>query len=337
MMAAMERLPAILALALLLGCSAPPPPAATEQEPAVPSPSALLEPGAGVESAVSIAFNEGPAVHADGSVYFSEIDGNRIIRLLPDGSWSVFRDNAGRANGLAFDPQGRLVACEGANSGGNRRVTRTDLKTGKVDVLAETFEGKLLNSPNDLDIALNGNIYFSDPRYVGGEGREIDTEDVYLIRPNGQIARVATRPDVMRPNGIAVSPDQKTLYVADTQPGPPREARLVAFDIAQDGTLSNPRTHYSFGQGRGIDGMAIDVEGNIYGAAGTRTGPPAKRTGAYVISPRGELLGVIPIPEDAVTNCAFGGPGLKTLYVTAGKQVFRIKTRIQGFVVYPKV
>ncbi|MBI1353585.1 MAG: SMP-30/gluconolactonase/LRE family protein [Acidobacteria bacterium] len=332
----MRRPRLLLLAAFLVGCASPPPPPAESPTAAVPLPSAVLEPGAAVESAVSIAFNEGPAAHADGSVYFSEVDGNRILKALPDGSWSVFRDPSGRANGLSFDPQGRLVACEGANTGGNRRVTRTDLKTGKVEVLAETFEGKLLNSPNDLDIALNGNIYFSDPRYVGNEARELASEDVYLIRSNGDLVRAATQPDIAKPNGIAISPDQKTLYVADTQPGPPREARVVAFDIADDGSLSNPRTHYSFGAGRGIDGMAVDVDGNLYGAAGSNTGPPENRAGVYVISPAGELLGRIPIPEDAVTNCAFGGPGLKTLYVTAGKQLFRIKTSVQGFVAYPK-
>src|SRR5690606_32017689 len=130
---------------------------------------------------------------------------------------------------------------------------------------------------------------------------------------------------------------QKTLYVADTQPGPPREARVAAFDVQEDGTLTNHRTHYSFGPGRGIDGMAIDVEGNIYGAAGSNSGAPENHAGIYVISPQGELIGRVPIPEDPITNCTFGGPDLKTLYVTSGTRVFSIRMKNQGFLAWPKL
>lgn len=333
-MSAMNSLRFALMASLLAACSAPPP-SAPEQPAGVPMPTAVLAPGAEVESSAVIIFSEGPASHADGSVYFSEINGNRILRLMPDGTFSEFRDPAGRSNGLAFDAQGRLVAAEGANTGGGRRVSRTDLATGEVETLVDSIDGKRLNSPNDLVIALDGSIYFSDPRYVGDEPREIDSEDVYLIRPDGETVSVATQPEIAKPNGLALSPDQKTLYVADTQPGPPREARVVAFDVQDDGTLANPRTHYSFGDGRGIDGMAIDVEGNIYGAAGSNQNAPANHAGVYVISPAGELIGRIPIPEDPITNCTFGGPDLKTLYVTSGTQVFEIKTKNQGFLVYP--
>jgi gluconolactonase len=158
---------------------------------------------------------------------------------------------------------------------------------------------------------------------------------VYLIDADGSLRRAATKPEIAKPNGIALSPDQKTLYVADTQPGPPTEARVMAFDVAEDGSLSNGRSIYSFGAGRGIDGMAIDVEGNLYGAAGTN-GNPNNRAGVYVITPGGELAGVIPIPEDPITNCNFGGDGLKTLYITSGKTLFRIATKSSGFLVYPR-
>jgi len=275
---------------------------------------------AAIESKVlaAVAFNEGPAVAPDGTVYFSEIQGNRILRVAPGGVWEEFRNPSGRANGLAFDGEGRLVACEGAATGGNRRVTRTNLETGEVEVLATEFEGKRLNSPNDLTIAEDGRIYFTDPRYGSQDGRELETEDVYLIRPTGELERVATAPDVTKPNGIALSPDETALFVADTRPGPPSEARVVRFDVAEDGSLSNPSVHYSFGEGRGIDGMAIDGEGRIYGAAGLSSNGPDNPPGVYVISPDGELERILPVPEDSSTNCTLSADG-KTLFVTAGK------------------
>ena len=163
------------------------------QRPPAPPPLA-----AKVETAVSIVFTEGPAADADGNVYFSEIRGNRILKYTPDGDLTVFREPSGRANGLAFDPHGRLVACEGAGlptGEGGRRITRTDLATGKIEVLADNFEGKRLNSPNDLDIDAQGRIWFTDPRYGDQSGRELATEDVYRIEPDGKLTRVLTKPD----------------------------------------------------------------------------------------------------------------------------------------------
>ena len=291
-----------------------------------------------VETAVSIVFTEGPAADADGNVYFSEIRGNRILKYTPDGNFTVFREPSGRANGLAFDPHGRLVACEGAGlptGEGGRRITRTDLATGKIEALADSFEGKRLNSPNDLDIDAQGRIWFTDPRYGDQSGRELATEDVYRIESDGKLTRVLTKPDIQKPNGILVSADGKTLYVADTSAGPPRESTIRKFDIQPDGRVTNGRVHYSFGKGRGVDGMVLDIQGNIYGAAGTTTGDPDNLAGIYIISPAGKRIGRIPIPEDAVTNCTFGGPDLKTLYVTAGKNLYRIRLEIPGYLVYP--
>jgi gluconolactonase len=299
---------------------------------------AQIEVNAKLETAVSIVFTEGPAADAEGNVYFTEIRGNRILKWSPDGRLSVFREPSGRANGLAFDAQGRLVACEGAGMGedGRRRVTRTDLKTGRVEVLAERFQGKRLNSPNDLDIDRQGRIYFSDPRYGDQSERELETEDVYRIELDGKLTRVLTKPDIEKPNGLLVSPDGKTLFVADTTAGPPRVQAVKRFDIESDGRLRNGRIHYSFGAGRGVDGMAIDVKGTLYAAAGVNTGPADNLAGIYVISPEGKLLERVPIPEDSVTNCTFGGPGLRTLYITAGKNLYRIRTQVPGYVIYPK-
>ena len=312
-----------------MGCS---------QGPAGPAPLPLVEPAAKLQTAVSLVFTEGPAADAEGNVYFSEIRGNRILKWSPDGKLSVFREPSHRANGLVFDAQGRLLACEGAGMGdnGGRRVTRTDMKSGQVEVLAEKFEGKRLNSPNDIDVAPGGEIYFTDPRYGDQSSRELETEDVYRIEPDGRLTRVLTKPDIEKPNGILVSPDGKTLFVADTT-AKPRQAAIKKFDIQPGGKLTNGRVHYSFGAGRGVDGMALDVEGNIYGAAGSNTGPPDNLAGIYLISAQGKLLGRIPIPEDSVTNCAFGGPDLRTLYVTAGKNLYSIRMQKRGHVVYPKV
>ena len=309
------RVTVLFSLILTLSCASEPPavsepPAAAEtQLPLARAPRTLL----------SLVFTEGPAVAPSGEVYFSEITGNRILKYTPGrADWTEFRNPSGKANGLAFDSQGRLIACEGGWEGGNRRVTRTDLDTGKIETLAESFEGKRLNSPNDLAVAKDGRVYFTDPRYGSQDGRELDTEDVYLIRPTGELVRVATAPEVRKPNGIVFSPDEKTLYVADTQPGPPSEARVMKFDVAGDGTLSNPRVHYSFGEGRGIDGMAVDSQGRIYGAAGRTNGLPENPAGVYVIGPRGDLQSIIPVPEDSATNCTLTPDG-DTLYITAGK------------------
>jgi gluconolactonase len=326
-----------LTAGLLAGCAPTPAPDATAETaaPSIPEPAALLDAGAKLSSAVSVVFTEGPAADAEGNVYFSEISGNRILKHTPGAQWTEFRNPSRRANGLAFDAQGRLVACEGAAEGGGRQVTRTGLTNGKLEVLADKYEGKRLNSPNDLVIDSQGRIYFTDPRYGSQEGRELESEDVYRIDADGSLQRGLTKPDINTPNGIGISPDGKTLYVADTVAGPPREARVMKFDLQADGTAVNGRVHYSFGQGRGIDGMAIDSQGNIYGAAGNNNNPPENHAGIYVISPAGELAGRVAIPEDSVTNCTFGGEDLRTLYITAGKHLYQIRTKYPGHLVFP--
>jgi gluconolactonase len=275
-------------------------------------------------------FTEGPAYGPDACVYFSDIGiskddiGNRILKYDPStGKTIEYRNPSGRANGLDFDPEGRLVAAEGANTGGNRRVTRTE-KDGKITVLAEKWNGKRLNSPNDLTIDTKGRIYFTDPRYVGNEKREIDTESVYRIDPDGTVTQIIT--DVKKPNGIILSPDMKTLYLAESNPG--GDQLLLAFALREDGTVGPKRLLHDFGKERGIDGMCVDAKGNVYGAAGQ-----GRAGGVYVFNPEGKQIAFVPTPETP-TNCVFAGKDRNWLYVTAGKSLYRIHLKVEGFAVY---
>lgn len=309
-----------------------------------PPPTALLAPEAKLGVAAGICFLEGPAVHKDGSVYFSDIQGNRILKMDPAGAVTTFRADSGRTNGNTFDAQGRLISCEGSENGpgGRRRIVRTDLATGKVEVLTERYEGKRYNSPNDVVVDPAGRIWFTDPLYAPDRSiMEHSHEAVYRIDTDGKVTRIITQPTIGRPNGIAVTPDGKTLYVIDSNYiNPTGNRKIWAFDIAADGSVSKQRVVYDFGRGRGGDGMRLDSQGNLWVAAGILAPRTANEsadvpTGVYVISPRGELLGRIPIPEDVITNLAFGGPDKKTLYVTAGKMLYKIPTAVAGYSLYP--
>jgi gluconolactonase len=277
-----------------------------------------------VEVAATTAFTEGPTVDRDGNVYFSEIMSQRIMKLSPDGVLSTYREHSNNANGLVIDPQGRLIACEGADftwnkvmAKGQPRVTRTDLRTGTMEILANGSEALPLKGPNDVTYDGKGRYYFTDTQGSG----------VYRIDAPGKVVKLLGAPDVERPNGILVSPDDTVLYVADSAPVGQGVRLLRAYDLLADGTIRNKRVFYDFGMVRGIDGMSVDVEGNIYGAAGSlRDG----KLGIHIISPAGKLLRIIPIPEEPITNDTFGGPDMKTLFVTAGKSLFKVRTEIAG-------
>jgi gluconolactonase len=309
----------------------------------VPLPAGLVAPDTKVTAAAGICFLEGPAVDAQGNVFFSDIAGNQILKMTPEGKVSVFRADSGRTNGNTFDAQGRLISCEGAENGpgGRRRMVRTDLQTGAVTVLTERFEGKRYNSPNDVCVDHKGRIWFTDPRYSADRSDlELDVEAVYRIDPDGRVTRVLSQPDVERPNGIAITPDDKTLYVIDSHPRPGGARKIWAFDVSPEGTLSNKRLVYDFGKGRGGDGMRLDSRGNLWVAAGiiTPRGPGETAEvspGVYVLTPQGKLLGRIPIPEDVITNLAFGGADGKTLYVTAGKTLYKVPVQVSGYALYP--
>jgi gluconolactonase len=284
------------------------------------------------EVATTVAFTEGPTVDREGNVYFTEIINQRIMKLGADGMLSTYREKSNAANGLLLDPQGRLIACEGGRFerpgvkvSGTPRVTRTDIKTGKVEVIAANYQGKPFTAPNDVTIDGKGRLYFTDLAGVA----------VYRIDTSGAIARLLAAPDVQRPNGIQVSPDDRTLYLIEANQAQGGARLIRAYDLQPDGTVRNMRVHYNFSPGRSADGMSIDTEGNLYASAGMNQLRGSSetldtKTGVYVISPAGKLLKFIPIAEDFITNNAFGGPDMKTLYVTAGKTLYKVRTEIAG-------
>ena len=284
------------------------------------------------EIATTVAFTEGPVVDRDGNVYFTELVFQRIMKLTPKGVLTVFRERSNNANGMLIDPEGRLIACEGAESQRmgvlqtfKAQVTRTDLKTGKIEVLADNYEGKPFVGPNDVTIDSKGRLYFTD--LTGGA--------VYRLDAPGKIVRILSTPEIQRPNGIQISPDDSTLYLIEAN-GAQGGARMIrAYDLRPDGTVTNMRVHYNFSPGRSADGMSIDSQGNLYASAGMgqlrgTSETLDTKTGIYVISPKGALMKFIPIPEDYITNNAFGGPDMKTLYVTAGKTLYKLRTDIAG-------
>jgi len=267
-----------------------------------------------------------------------------IHRLSPDGRTSIYREKAG-TNGLLFDREGRLLCCEPVL----RRVTRLD-RDGKLTVLTDSFGGKKYNQPNDLTLDSKDRIYFSDPRYGSREDMQQkdekgDTiEGVYRIDPDGKVSRVIGR-EVERANGVLVSADDKFLFVADNNNDTGGARKLWRFDLKPDGSVdaSSKKLLHDWGKGRGPDGVKQDALGRLYVAGGlNKPNPPAEpaddvKGGIYVIDPQsGKLLAFLAVPTDEVTNCAFGGEDLKTLYITGGGTLYSIRTTTPGRVTWPK-
>ncbi|MBM3477406.1 MAG: SMP-30/gluconolactonase/LRE family protein, partial [Armatimonadetes bacterium] len=224
---------------------------------------------------------------------------------------SVFLKPSGKSNGLMFDRDGTLIACRHRE----RNVARITPE-GQVTVIAGSYEGRKLNSPNDCSIAADGAIYFTDPHY-GLEGRpqEQPCEGVYRLAPDGKLTRVID--DMTRPNGLFISPDDKTLYVADSQ-----DCKLRAYTLQADGAATDGRDFIDMHVAAdGVpDGMSMDAEGNLYCTGGG---------GVWVITPEGKHLGTIPVPE-VPANCTFGGPDNNVLYITARSSVYRIPLKAKG-------
>ena len=321
---------------LVTGCGAAEAPAPAEpapvDEPAVSSSRA-------VDAVTTISFTEGPTVDEAGAVYFTDLRvNNRILKMDPDGTVTTFREPSNGANGLIFDSEWRLLAAEAGNGADiPARISRTTIETGDVEVLADAFEGLGLHRPNDLTIDGQGRVYFTDRPDLGAppDPEKTNVHGVYRIDPDGTVARILTEPEVLRPNGIVISPDDTTLYVIETEQQEGGARMIRAFDLAPDGTASNSRVFHDFYPGRSGDGMTIDSEGNLYVAAGLNRLRGTSETldtvaGVHVFSPSGELIEHIAIPEDTITNAAFGGDDLRTLYVTSGKTLYSIRTDITG-------
>ena len=295
---------------------------------------------------------EGPAVAPDGSIFFSDIPMNKdggagmILRYDPrSGKTTPFKKDSGKSNGLMFEAAGRLVGCQGADYG-KRRIVSWDIQTGEEKLVAGKFNGKQFNAPNDLVIDRSGRIYFSDPRYVGHEPRELQHRAIYRIDADGTV-RELTR-QVEKPNGIALSPDEKTLYVANHDNGtdridpslpPPKQGsmKLYAFSLDGKGLVTGPRrTLIDFGSEKGIDGMTTDSRGNLYLALRS-----ARRPGILITDPSGKELGHIstrgapglpPDAESLPSNCVFGrGYQADILYVTVDTSLYRIRLNTLGY------
>jgi len=281
-------------------------------------------------------FTEGPAVDAEGNVFFTNL--GEILKWEPATKrLSVFRKPSNGANGLAFDRSGRLLACEAAD-GADGRVTRTDMKSGAVTVLCDRFNGFPLGAPNDVCVDAGGRIFFTS-RLANTNPATGNVNSVYRIDPDGKVARVLAAPAIDMPNGLAVSPDNRTFYLIDADGRANRARNIRAYDLKPDGSLANPRVLHNFYPGRSGDGMRVDAAGNLYVAAGlhrTRgtSETLATRPGIHVLTPQGRLVAFVETPEDTLTNCAFGGPDTRTLYVTCGKFLLSLPTRQPGSPLY---
>lgn len=261
--------------------------------------------------AAGFKFTEGPVWSREGFLLFSDVPANLMVRWTPGQGTSNFREQSNGANGNAFDARGRLYTCESRT----RRVTRTD-KKGRIEVLAEKWEGKRLNAPNDIVVRRDGHVYFTDPAFGGqADARELDFYGVYHITPKREMELVA-RPKG-RPNGIALSPNGRILYVANSD-----ERNVRAYDLDRSGRASNERVVVSGIEGV-PDGMKVDEKGNLYVAA----------KGVAVYTADGKHLKTIEIAETPA-NCAFGDPDFQALYVTARTSVYHIRLDVKGAVQY---
>ena len=287
-------------------------------------------------------FTEGVTVAANGDVYFSDIPSDkstsgRILKFSPNTfKTEIYSSKSEKSNGLMFDRDDRLIACCGANNG--RMALCEIMPNEKIRTLTGVFKGKKYLSPNDLVILPNGTIYFSDPRYIGDEKKEQKNMAVYRYNPfNGSVELAIGSDIIEKPNGLGLSPDGKTLYVAETNNGTtggvndknnPIIGRMTinAFPILSDGSLGKKKVLIDFGNQTGIDGMTVDTMGNIYAAVRSEN-----RFGIVAYTPSGKELAYIPT-KSLPTNCCFGkGENSNILYITAGGGLYQIKMNVSGY------
>jgi len=259
-------------------------------------------------AAAKLLFAEGPAWSREGWLVFCDVPANRMMKFVPGEGTQVYRENSNGADGNAIDSQGRLYTCEARA----RRVTRTD-KKGKIDVIADKFEGKRLNAPNDITVRHDNHVYFTDPAFGNQtEGCELAFYGVYHVGPKGDLDVVAKPKG--RPNGVALSPGGKLLYVTNSD-----EKRVYAYDLDKNGAASNERVLISGIEGV-PDGIRSDEKGNLYIAA----------KGLLIYTSEGKLIRQVPLAEKP-SNLAFGDPDLQSLYVTARSSVYRLRLPVKGW------
>lgn len=268
----------------------------------------IVAPGAKVEKlAGGFGFVEGPVWNKSGFWLFSDLGTNTLYRVTPAGKFAVVRKPTGHSNGNAYDQKARLVSCEHSE----RRVSRKTPQ-GTFETLAARFEGKRLNSPNDLAIKSDGSIYFTDPTYgISKDKAELDFRGLYRLFPSGRLELLDN--EWTQPNGLAFSPDEKTLYVGDSQDG-----KIFRFDVDGKGGLSNKTLLATIPKPGDPDGMKVDSEGRLLVA-----GPG----GVWIYAPRGGFLGLLPVPK-APANLSFGGKDGKTLLITARDSLYSVRLRV---------
>jgi gluconolactonase len=338
--------PLVLLLSASIGAAAELPKPSGE---GIVSPDAKLELLFTRTAPIQGGLTEGPAVAPDGSIYFSDIpfgsDKGMILRFDPKTKKTTpFTHDSRKSNGLKFDAKGFLIACEGSDEGG-RCVSRWDVKTRTRTVIVDRYQGKRFNAPNDLVLDRRGRIYFTDPRYLGTEPRELEHRAVYRIDPDDKVVEVTHA--LEKPNGIALSPDERTLYVADhnngtdridpSAPAPKPGAMTVrAFRLDSEGRAQGSgKVLIDFGAEPGCDGMTVDGKGNVYLSVRS-----LKRPGIQVLDPDGKEVAFIPTgasqpgakePKGIPSNCCFGmGEESKVLYITVDVSLYRIPLKVEG-------
>jgi len=267
--------------------------------------------------ATGFLFTEGPLWHPQGWLLFSDMPGDHLRKWSAAEGVTTFRKPCNQSNGLAWDREGRLLACEHASS----TLTRTEA-SGRITVLASRYQGKELNSPNDVVVRGDGTIYFTDPTYGRAEyyGRpracELDFRGVYAVRPDGTALRLLAD-DFGQPNGLTFSADERVLFVNDTE-----RQHIRRFEVRPDGSLAGgAEWARTVGEGEGgPDGMKLDAESNLYCC-----GPG----GIHVFAPDATCLGVLRTPE-YVANFAWGDADYRSLYITASSSLYRARTRVAG-------